>query len=223
LRQRTASWFDLVEAGLPGREGCDRVHYRRRPGRRVRARDHGRAQLLADGIAHSLAASAARRLSSGHWASTSRSVAKAERAGGSSGCVQLSKIPSAPSAGSAASGTMGWVSTSGARAAGDAAQRGLMGLMGTCSPWARPQTVLTVLTQMPAFGWKKTSRRLLGSAAPDGGRSAGPSSILSGREPRTDQDLARGRQHLMPRHVGTTPPSSWRRRAWPLYTEIPKR
>jgi Domain of unknown function (DUF5615) len=46
LRQRAASWFDLIEAGLRGREGCDRLHYRRRPGRRVRARDHGRAQAL---------------------------------------------------------------------------------------------------------------------------------------------------------------------------------
>jgi hypothetical protein len=52
----------------------------------------------------SLAACAARRRSSGHWASTLRSVVKAEPEAGSSGCVQLSKIPSALSAASETTG-----------------------------------------------------------------------------------------------------------------------
>jgi hypothetical protein len=114
LRQRAASWFDLVEAGLRGREGCDRLHYRRRPGRRLRARHHGRAQLVDREHRRSSAcqrrsqrwraACVARRPSCGRWASTLYSVAKAEPEAESSGCVQLAKIPSAPSA---ASGTMG--------------------------------------------------------------------------------------------------------------------
>src|SRR5439155_6940469 len=96
-----------------------------------------------------------RRRSCGYWASTLHSVAKAGPEAGSSECVQLGKIPSAPSA---ASATM----NPGSRQPPPPPAGHLFN--DTCCPqFGRPvprsassssqrPTMLTVLTQTPAFG-----------------------------------------------------------------------
>jgi hypothetical protein len=109
-------------------------------------------KLLADGIAHSLAALRRAQTFLRALGIDIISVAKAERAGGSSGCVQLSKISSVPSAPSAALGTIDRGHHT--RCAGCLRRQGSTRFDGNVLVWGTcpslPTTMLTVLTQTPA-------------------------------------------------------------------------